>query len=273
MKKHPVDDLFARKLADWQPSTSPDVWKRIEDRQEKKSRRLIGWHWYAAASLTLLLMVGYVVWQNQSTILPDAGRGLATVEQPQQPETNTSRSDRALQKSEVPPINSEAEKITTRSKVEENILNQNTRAFAKVDPIAQPQRQEPKPVLEDTEVAAIQKKEIGSELLIPDNKAITSLQPVEARLETTNETLAEQTKGRVIIAHIETDKLVQEDPKSSKFIRILRQLKNAKEGEAIEWDEVGFNPKKLVARADERLRDEEEKISKKYQELKDKTKL
>jgi len=31
--------------------------------------------------------------------------------------------------------------------------------------------------------------------------------------------------------------------------KVWKQLKNAKNGEKVDWDEVGFNPNKLLAKA------------------------
>jgi hypothetical protein len=46
----------------------------------------------------------------------------------------------------------------------------------------------------------------------------------------------------------EEDSLMQ--PKTSRFTRVFRQLKNARAGEKVNWDEVGFNPKAVLARLD-----------------------
>ena len=270
MKKHPVDDLFVRKLADWQPKASPDLLRRLEDRQKEKSRRLVGWYWYAAASVALVLMAGYVVWQSQSPAIINRDQEFAVTDRKRQPKVNTSDSD-AMNSA---PTSARVEVHGTRTVLETTVQpGQRKQSVVKVNSEMPPQTQEPETFLDRVEVVSIQKKETTPESLMLDSKSVASLQPLDLRPEIMNEGLAEQNKGRVIIAHIETDNLIPEDPKSSKFIRILRQLKNAKQGEAIEWDEVGFNPKKLMARADERLKNEEEKVSKKYQELKDKTKL
>jgi hypothetical protein len=61
-------------------------------------------------------------------------------------------------------------------------------------------------------------------------------------------------------------------PRGSRFSRVFRQLKNARAGEKVDWDEVGFNPKDLVARVDDRLRNRDDKNPQK-DHPKDKTKL
>jgi len=272
MKKHPVDDLFARNLTDWQPKVSPELWKRIEDRQEKKSRHQAGWYWYTAASVALLLMAGYVVWESQSA-LRNGTEDIAKIEQAQQPKLRDSA--KPSQESTRKLTNGAVKQVESKTLVDDtNLPYQSPKVDALAESTVQPPKQQELDLISDRiEVAEIHKNETNPESLLPDIKPIASLPRVEAEPKITKESEADQDKGRVIIAHIETEYVIQEDPKSSKLIRILRQLKNAKQGEAIEWDEVGFNPKKLMARADERLRNEEEKVSKKYQELKEKTKL
>ncbi len=274
MKKHPIDDLFAQKLGDWEPKPSPDLWKRIENRQEGKVRRLAGWYWYAAASVAMALMAGYIVWQNQSKVATGTKGELATGDQIHRSKGDTPHVGSTSQNtSSLPTI---AEVKRNESKVltgEIGLPNQKMLTVDKTKTVVQPQVQALNPVMDRIEVATIQRNETSPESLIPDSKLKTPLQPLAVRPEIKDESLTDHAKGRVIIVHIETDDVNQEDHKSSKLIRILRQLKNAKQGEDIEWDEIGFNPKKMVARADERLRNEEEKVSKKYQELKDKTKL
>ena len=274
MKKHPVDDLFARKLADWQPKASPDLWNRIENQQQKENRRSAGWHWYAAASVLVILLAGYAVWENQSLVLSDKNRELSKASQTQQSKENS------LNKTPIPldsvKLLAEVEEVKTETGAmlkKADSPDHSKQILAKSNMETPLQIQGREPALDRIEVASIQKKETAPETLIPASKGgIASLPPAGALAEI-SESFVEQEKGRVIIAHVETENVADEEQKSSKFIRILRQLKNAKQGEAIEWDEVGFNPKKLMARADERLKSEEERISKKYQDLKDKTKL
>lgn len=268
MKKHPVDDLFARKLTDWQPKPSAQLWDRIETRQEKVSRRL-GWYWYAAASVAILLLACYVVWQSEAVEISGSEREVATAEQMKpitQPETlaEVSPSDKATglvskgESREAISPNQVATQIR-KVKISEEALGAKSNATMGID--------------EKIHVAAIQKEVTAPESLIAENAEGTSPQPTAIQAEIIKETFPNPSTGRVIVAHVEIAPQVEDEPKSSKFIRVLRQLKNAKQGEAIEWDEVGFNPRKLMAHADERLKNEEEKVSKKYQELKDKTKL
>lgn len=268
MKKHPVDDLFTRKLTDWQPEVTNQLWDRIEARQGKVPRRL-GWYWYAAASVTILVLAGYVVWQSEGGGSTGDKRGVATEEQMKQrarpeqlPEIVPSEKTIVLASSDEARKSTSQKPITTQNR---RVMNTGEVVMVKTnEPVVLPERME---------VAAIQRKHTAPESLIAENEEGHSLTPTAVQPGIVGNSFHDTATGRVVVAHIELAPLKEDESKNSKFIRVLRQLKNAKQGEAIEWDEVGFNPKKLMARADERLKNEEEKISKKYQELKDKTNL
>lgn len=268
MKKHPVDDLFARKLTDWQPKASAQLWERIEARQEKVPRHL-GWYWYAAASVAIVVLAGYMVWQSEAIEISTNKREIATAEQMKpatrpEPLAEASGSDKTTGLVD----NSEARKVISPNLVP--VKNHETRIYRE-SLVAK--SNEPRVPRKKMEVAAIQKEVTVPESLIAQNTRGTPLNPIAIQSEIVKDTFPDPSLGKVVVAHVEMAPQIEDEPKSSKFIRVLRQLKNAKQGEAIEWDEIGFNPKKLMARADERLKNEEEKISKKYQDLKEKTNL
>ena len=52
MKKHPVDDLFKRKLEGLERTPSAHAWLKIQERQPAKRRPLV-WEWYAAAGVAV----------------------------------------------------------------------------------------------------------------------------------------------------------------------------------------------------------------------------
>lgn len=266
MKKHPVDNLFARKLSNWEPETSPDLWKRIEAKQKKETRRLGGWYWYAAAGIILTLLSGYLVWQSESFRLNNIGEKVAQT-QTEARRKQDSGIENMIHKPELV-ADAQPEIAINDNNPEKKPIRQNT-ASSERNNLANQSKSVAAPLLDKIEVAAIEREEIEPEPIAVDKGEIAVQLPVEA--SSIGKEIDEPSKTRVIIAHVQPEE--QNDQKSSKFSRILRQLKNAKEGEAVDWDEVGFNPKKLMARADERIKNGEEKISKQYQNLKEKTKL
>lgn len=268
-KPNNIDNLFARKLSNLERTPSPDLWQRIEQGQKKESRRLGGWYWYAAASVTILLMAGYLIWQNP-TQMDGLQEQMAQTEQVAKP---------GAEKSDSPTLQlNESEALASEQKTESVQPNDNrvaaqTETYATAAKAAIPKQQETErtPVLEDVKIAKVEKIETNPEQLIAKIDEVKSLQPVDIQAPGT--VLTDLPQKRIIVAHIETEDFDKEDQRPSKFLRVMRQLKNAKQGDEVEWDELGFNPKRILARADERLRNGEDKISDKYQELKNKTKL
>ncbi|WP_207507331.1 hypothetical protein [Telluribacter humicola] len=272
MKKHPVDDLFARKLNTWEPEPSSDVWQRIQAGQQKKQRRLGGWYWYAAASVALVLTVGYVVWKGQADESTPLGeKSLAKVQMPVQQTPARPADQQAAEPSmntEVYQVPADVKGPVTSSQEREALAMGTAREKAsEVESVAD---KELEPALR-MEVATLSKEEVSTPAttITSPELSVPATQPVED----ISKALRQNAENRVVIAHVEVEDELDDNQKSSRLIRILRQLKNAKEGEAVNWNEVGINPKKLMARADERIRNEEEKVSKQYNTLKEKLEL
>ena len=269
-KPNEIDDLFARKLSRLESTPSPDLWQRIEQRQKKEPRRLGGWMWYAAASVTVLLMAGYLVWQNQTQTTNPVGR-TAQTEQGVEPKAGNRLP--TIQRENTESVAVQEKEFPTREAEPKVPVEKRVYAASDKGTLVGSQVVERKPTLENVEVAAVERTATNPKLPTGPDEGIRSLQPVEVPSPTNPETTPEALQDRVVFAQVEVEDPASEAQKPSKFLRVLRQLKNVKRGDEVEWDELGFNPKRILARADERLRNGEEKISDKYQQLKEKTKL
>ncbi len=78
MKKHPIDDLFAKKLAEHRQEPSQKAFEKFQARlQEKQQKPKVGfflgnrnWTYYAAAAgIAIALSVGFLT-QNDTSINP-----------------------------------------------------------------------------------------------------------------------------------------------------------------------------------------------------------
>jgi hypothetical protein len=56
--------------------------------------------------------------------------------------------------------------------------------------------------------------------------------------------------------------------KTSKFGKLWQQLKRAKNGEGVDWNELGVKPQKVLARADAKLENTKESIVESVKEIK-----
>lgn len=264
MKKHPVDDLFKSKLSDWEKKPSSSAWEKIQ-KESKTKPKVIVWPWYAAASVIITLMAGYAVWNYNGNAL--------------MPENNKKTLAATDKKEQAAPIIEQVEKDNADEEIAVSQIKPEIRISKKQ--LKQLQQQEPaipqQPEIIESEVAIKELEPVKSSVNDVSGKIARNEQPEIKPLSI--ETISNQAESienepsRTIVIAVETQSNEEDKPRNSKLSRVFRQLKNARAGEHVDWEEVGFNPKSLVAKVDDRLRNGEEKVSEKYHNLKEKTKL
>ncbi len=235
MNKHPVDDLFREKLSAFEKKPSSDAWNRISLGQSKRNTKLAGWIWYAAASVTLALIAGYSVWQQETAPTSE----IAVVEKKQPiiiPQDNAKAVSEA-QKNTI--VVSEGGKSILRTSSEIGV------AIAKPDDSKEDQAFA---MVEDPATEPVE----NNQLAIPEIKAQDQVELTQNVANETRETALPELKNadRIIIVNVTSGDDSLDQPKLSRFTRVFRQLKNARAGERVNWDEVGFNPKSVLARVD-----------------------
>ncbi|HEV7378512.1 MAG TPA: hypothetical protein VGN64_01860 [Dyadobacter sp.] len=254
MKKHPIDDIFKKKLEGIERKPSAAAWERMKPAKEEK--RLPLFVWYMAAGITVTLLAGYMIWMSEAG---NVGVELVT-------------------------------KTSPPAQVEKPIIdpsvNADSMSAMKIDLIATsakiPVKSRPDQETEkSSETKVIQPMVANLEPVTrKETQAIdTSMEPVYPEIEPIREVadatpaVQNEVESRTIVVNVTEPKAEVEQEKSSRLGKIFRQLKNVKHGESVDWKEIGFNPKEVVARVDGRLRDGEEKVSEKYQNLKERTKF
>ncbi|MCF2506463.1 hypothetical protein L0663_23940 [Dyadobacter sp. CY107] len=266
MKKHPVDDLFKSRLSELEKKPSAAAWEKIQTRT-KKERRLAGWVWYAAASVVITLVAGYIVWNSERSHIETIGKEkkLAVVSKP----TKVTTDQKSKTAQDVPVEVNEVPVRSAELAANENKKQLNNSNSAKPKAKAQINFEEHVQNIEPQNLATTNvgvKEEPMAEL-----PTVEKIMPKSEEVPSAKITPTPVEPIRVVVVAVETND--QDQPKSSKFSKVFRQLKNARAGERVDWEEVGFNPKSLVAKVDDRLRNGEEKVSEKYHNLKEKTKL
>lgn len=253
MKKHPIDDLFKKKLDGVERTPSADAWDRIRPVKEEKRLPLLAW--YMAAGVVVTLLAGYMMWMSEAG---NVGSELAA-------------------KTSLP---AEDKTIVNPSVTVDNLPTGETSRIAKspeksIEKIQVPQKEHvseksvAQPMI--AAVESVTKKETQTvdtslELSYPEIEPVREIASVTPVVQN-------ETENRTIVVNVSEPKMEIEQEKSSRLSKIFRQLKNVKHGESVDWKEVGFNPREVVARVDGRLRDGEEKVSEKYQNLKERTKF
>ena len=284
MKKHPVDDLFKRRFEGLERTPSENAWLKIQEKQPARHHAVV-WGWYAAAGVAAAVMGGYLVWQNQQVASPGNMKPQHTIAAARPAQTD----------SVVSPVensNAPVEQLASTEKIGNAAAEDSGRDFKRTHktletaptqvakaantqtqdiqtPIAEPIQNAP--VMALNEKPAVPVNAIQPETVkMPATQDIKTL-PDEPAVNQVNKPEPEPT--RMIVVAVETGpNEAEEKPRNTRFARVFRQLKNARAGEKVDWDEVGFNPKNLVARVDDRLRGKDERSSDK-DHPKDKTKL
>ena len=248
MKKHPIDDLFKSKLSSLEKQPSSNAWSRIAREQKTKQIKPAVWIWYAAASVFVAFFAGYLVLQEKTDSNQFTEKEVAQIQKVE--------SEQPL----------EVDDFSKAEKVDKDV---NEEQIASV----QPRKQEENASKPFKKERQIQEKQKGSDAEIQTKKEIVpleqiaakpfeevkaddlkSIEPVEdkilvAEANITTENVREE--NRTIIVNVEEPTNEFEDkPKTSRFTKVFRQLKNARAGEPVDWKEVGFNPKNIIARVD-----------------------
>jgi hypothetical protein len=280
MKKHPVDDLFKRKLEGLERKPSENAWLKIQEKQPVKSRPVV-WGWYAAAGVAAAVMGGYLVWQNQQAGSPGGIKPEQTIAAAKPVQRDSAVSPVENSKASAEQLVAAEEKSNGLAGHQKDLkpashiaeLTQKDQASKQVieRPAAAPEQTQNMPVVAIAEkpevpVNAIQPEPIQKPVIqdiktLPDEPAVSRVSKPEP----------EPTRTIVVTVEAGTSE-AEEKPRNTRFARVFRQLKNARAGEKVDWNEVGFNPKNLVARVDDRLRSKEDRSSEK-DHPKDKTKL
>ena len=256
MKKHPIDDIFRSKLTGLEKQPSASAWDRLDQGKKNDERRFSAWVWYAAASVAIAFMAGYSVWVNKSAEI--------------RPQLAGQQNPVIIQQDSVKPQHAERPfgELADR-RVEKSVeVNKKQITSGKMQRVPKKQTVPETIQLATTNVPVAVKPD--SDIAMPE---IVTAKEFEAMHVAIAETKSAKIENRTIVVKVEEPVVNEEKEKPSRFTRIFRQLKNAKQGETVDWDDVGFNPKALVARVDDRIRTGEEKVTEKYQNIKERTKL
>jgi hypothetical protein len=245
MKKHSIDNLFANKLKEAEVSPRPEAWEKLNGRiAQKNKKRILWWQqslWMAAASV--ILVVG-LIWFIKPTTKDNVIAQKTIIETP----TKTN-----------PMVDNTAPKLTNRAVV----IEQNKTELAPKQTIVQ-EKTVVQPVLKMPEQP--QENMVANQ---PETKIEQEAVAVQPITEIATKTI-EKEKERVVVMELSeiTEKSNDKAPvinkieeqevntlfgkptrKNTRFARVVRQLKNIKEGEKIDWNEVGFDPNPILAKA------------------------
>lgn len=272
MKKHPVDDLFSRKLRDAEITPREEAYQKLQQRMQSKQRRLGWWQqgpWLAAAGVSLLLVAGWVVWRNTNSETALTAQVTSKIESiAKQKSAQLAKSnavdENLTDKKEI--LNQQispekqvaaapAKGIQKSSKLESSlpVLKSEVKQVAQViQPTKNDKTQEIIIAQESPKVIA-QTTITNAESKPTEKTVVLQLPDLQQSLVATNEKVpVEKEISNVSVESTNPkfdENILNQSRKSTRMAKVWKQLKNAKNGEKVDWDEVGFNPNKLLAKA------------------------
>ena len=236
-----IDKIFSKGLQTYERQPRPEVWEKLEARLQKpKSKVLpIWWKYASAASVALLLGIGSYWFSNQKT---DSVEKIAVAQKP----IIEKKQVQIIEKETTPQIVEVEKNIPQKTKFK---ITEKARVIIEPKQFAQlPQQQ----IIKVEEIKQIAKTpNIGSKKIEEQNTIVLVLENTKPKVE--EETIVlnmVETKPEVVAQVDLNDGMTKKETRISK---IWQQLKRAKNGENVNWSEVGIKPQKMLARADAKI--------------------
>ena len=241
-----IDKIFSKGLHSYNRQPRPQAWEKLEARLQKpKSKVLpIWWKYASAASVALFLGIGGYWFNSQKSNLVEQ------VAVNKKPPVIEKKQDQIVEKEiiekEVTPQVATVEKDIPKKtilKPKEKYEKVDNKQFAQLPP---------QQVIKVEEVTQIAKTPtIESKKIDEQNTIVLVLENTKPKVE--GETIVlnmVETKPEVVAQNDSND---GSSKKETRISKIWQQLKRAKNGENVNWSEVGIKPQKMLARADAKI--------------------
>ena len=235
-----IDKVFSEGLNNYERQPRPQAWEILEARLQKPQRKVlpIWWKYASAASVALLLGVGGYWFNNQENNL---AKQVAVNKKP------------VIEKDQAQIISKEAHpqivtvennfpKNTILKPVQKHIVIEN-KQFNQLPP---PQIIRVEEMKQIAQIPTFEPKKFEEQ-----NTIVLMLENTKPKVE--EETIVlnmVETKPEVVAQTDSNDGITKKETRISK---IWQQLKRAKNGENVNWSEVGIKPQKMLARADAKI--------------------
>jgi hypothetical protein len=272
ISKDKIDQLFSEKLDNHTVKPRAEAWEKLENRLEKSKKKLIPfWQKLSiAASVAVLLLAGGVAYfeGNEDKLDTNLNNSVAVENNTNtiaKPKGNLASPHNISEKN----VNYSASLATTNN-TKTAIIPAHTELFANSQ---KPENQETNPRVDqedhniDLSQTVAQNTPEESEIEKNIGKVESKITPAKADEDLTIVfTVADFQQNEQEYAS------TPETTKKPKYLsRVFKQLMNAKNGDRVNWDDVGFKPAKILARAENKLKNTKDDINDSYQTVKNKT--
>lgn len=272
ISKDKTDRLFAEKLENHTVKPRAGAWGKLEGRLQQKQRKIMPiWQRMGiAASVLILLFAGGVTYFKNSdkTIENQPIASNSVTEKPVDIAVkNTEKVNLLEEKKEI------IEKISTEIKIGKQekpaiLFARNTNPIVKERSIEVQKMESKTPNFATPDLG---NKELIAENILPktsDKQEIVTEKTEDLTIVFTVANFENQTPA------FNTKEEKYEEEKKPKYLtRFFKQIINAKNGDRVDWNEVGFKPAKILARAENKLKSTKDELNGSYQTVKNKTVL
>lgn len=238
-----IDKLFAERLKNYERQPRLAAWDKLQGRLEKKESKILPLWWkYASAASVALILGSGIYWMNSGE--SNEAKEFATIQTPKKVLVEKENQNKVFAQSTESEIDTKQNSIVTpagitKVKKLKNQLEQKI-SLPEEKPIHEEQLLAKNPSLPQTPMNKVIEEANTIVLVVdkePKQEETIVLNLVDSREEATQVAQTEEPSGK----------------RQSKFSKIWQQLKRAKNGENVNWNEVGFKPQKLIARADAKI--------------------
>jgi hypothetical protein len=238
-----IDKLFAERLKNYERQPRTVAWDKLQGRLEKKESKILPLWWkYASAASVALILGSGIYWLNSGE--KTEGKEIATTGITKNVLVGKETKNKVVAQSTESGLETKQVSVDThadynkgkklRSQLERNVIL--------------PQEK----LLKEEQVLAKNPSlpQVPTNKIIDQSNTIVLVIDKEPRQEETIVLNLVDSKEEVAQV-IQTEE--PSNKRQSKFSKIWQQLKRAKNGENVNWNEVGFKPQKLIARADAKI--------------------
>jgi hypothetical protein len=242
-----IDKIFNESLQNYERQPRTEAWEKLQARLEKKGRKILPlwWKYASAASVALLLGVGGYWFVNKDT---NSAEQVAIIKKPVVEKNESS----IIPKEDTIELSTNISSDNNNHSQKERKTNfkkeYNTHSEFVINKESQIVEKKIEYLTEKPEVAQIERNPIVEPKKTEETTIVLVLENTKPKVE--EETIVlnfVETMPEVIAQNTEPEK------KQSRVGKIWEQLKRAKNGENVNWNEVGVKPQKVLARADAKI--------------------
>jgi hypothetical protein len=262
MEKSHIDKYFGERLQNYERKPRPEAWDKLNARLQNSDTKIVPlwWKYTRAASVVFLLGAGtYFVYNSlESHSQADAISGVITKQ-------NTTTASTVNPAIDIPKQKAYKELVTP---VPANVLTAQAEIPTRK---IQKKASENKQLLHTNPlVKQAVEEHIDIAQITPDRALTNTNNTIVLVIEQPNIEKKKLETETIVLSMVDTkpeiSSIVNEDvesentKKASRVSRIWQQLKRAKNGEGVNWNEIGLKPQKVLARADAKLENTKDSI-------------